>query len=320
MPVRVVRDLVFAEPQGLALHADLYLPDPIEGAVPVIVWVHGGGWRFGDRTVGPDLSRFFAERGFAMAAVDYRSTRQAIFPAQAEDLKTAIRWLRATASEYGIDPERIGMWGVSAGAHLSAMTALAPDGMFVPADAPYADQRARVQAVVAGYGPYDFMLMDARRPEPGTVQRDPEELRLPREGMRSADPDSFESLLLGAPIDSCPERVNAANPLLHAAPGAPPVLIVHGLSDTVIPAHQSELLFEALAAQGNDVTLALVEGVGHGFLNRTHLDDTPGRRIEVRRRQGSEWTLRPVFPLVEGFFTTRLQQTVSFDGRESTQS
>ncbi len=305
-----VADLQYADRAGVRLAADVYVP---EGAShpPVILWVHGGGWRFGTRRLAPDLSRYFARAGFVMAAVDYRLSYQATFPAQVEDLRTAIRWVRSLAPGYGFDAGRVALLGSSAGGHLAALAALAPAAAFGEDDTLYPEHSSAVQAVVDGYGPTDFLQIDAHRPPAGTVSDDPETLLLPRGMTGSSAPDSFESLLLGAPIGTCPERVRAANPMTYARPGAPPFLILHGTSDTTIPAHQSELLFDALAAYGNDVTLRRIEGLGHGFLNRTHLDDGPPRRAEVRRHlpgRGTrvEQTTEPIFAAIEEFFRTRL--------------
>ncbi len=294
---------------SVRLCADLYLPQPGAAPSPVIVWVHGGGWLFGSRRAAPDLSRFFASRGFAMVTVDYRLSNRAIFPAQIEDLRTAIRWIRSIAPAHGLDGDHIGLWGVSAGGHLSGLAALCGRGVFEPAGAAYLDQRSDVQAVVLGYAPVDFLRLDADRPAEGSVRIDPENLSLPM-GMRSVDGDSFESLLMGAPITACPARVREANPVTYARPGAPPFLIFHGLSDTTVGPRQSERLYEALAAHRNDVTLALVHGLGHGFLNRTHLDDGPVRHINVRvhrdGRERIEECAQPIFPMVEAFFRTHL--------------
>lgn len=130
--VRVITDLVFAAPGGKSLLADLYLPENAKTPPPVILWLHGGAWRVGDRRLAPDLKRFFAARGFAMASIEYRLTGEAIFPAQLHDVKTAIRWLRSVASQYGFDGERIGVWGSSAGGHLAALTALTGDSVMEP--------------------------------------------------------------------------------------------------------------------------------------------------------------------------------------------
>ena len=308
--VSVLRDLQFAAPAGHALFADLHLPAAAAKPVPAILWLHGGGWRSGTRRLGPDLSRFFAARGFAMVAVDYRLSGRAIFPAQIEDVKTAIRWLRSVASRYGIDGGRIGVWGASSGGHLAALAGLTADGDFTPPDAPYRDCSSDVQAVVDGYGPIDFLQMDAHRPPPGTRSDDPESLLLPRLDMRSEDPDSYESLLLGAPIATCPARVREASPLTYVHPGAPPFLIVHGSSDTTVAPEQSELLFGALARAGNAATLVLVEGLGHGFFNRPALDDGGAHRMRVRRSstpgEPCRLTAGPLFPAIETFFRAAL--------------
>jgi acetyl esterase/lipase len=307
--VTVVADQTYDVRGRSTLRADLYLPRNPLCAPPVIVWVHGGGWRYGSRRVAPDLTRFFAARDFAMVAVDYRLSDCATFPAQIEDLRTAIRWIRSVAGQYGFDAGRIGLWGVSAGGHLSSLAALCPKGTFESAESAHAHESSLVQAVVAGYAPIDFLQLDSDRPMAGSVSDDPDNVSLPP-GMRSADPDSFESLLMGAPIETCPARVSQANPITYASPGAAPFLIVHGLSDTTVGVHQSELFYEALARHENDVTLCLIEGLGHGFLNRTQLDDGPKRRMTIRTRQDGhdrvEQVAQPIFPMIEAFFRKHL--------------
>ena len=308
--VTVVPDLQFAAPDGRPLLADLHLPARLQAPAPAILWIHGGGWRSGNRHVGPDLSRFFAAGGFAMIAIDYRHSGRAIFPAQIEDVKTAIRWVRRIAAEYRLDASRIGLWGASSGGHLAALAALTGDDGFTPDDALYREYSSGVRAVVEGYGPIDFLQMDAHRPPPGTRSEDPDSLLLPRLDMRSEDADSYESLLLGAPIGTCPQRVRDANPVTYASAGAPPFLIMHGLCDTTVAPHQSELLYEALAVHGNDVTLALVEGLGHGFFNRTDLDDRGGRRMTIVRAGPSGRACAPadapVFATIDAFFRRTL--------------
>lgn len=282
-PVSCVTDLVYSAPEGKPLAADLYLPQGVGERLPMILWLHGGAWRFGDRKLGPDLTRYFAQNGFAMASIDYRLSTDAIFPAQIRDVKTAIRWLRSIADRYGLDSGRIGLWGSSSGGHLAALAATSGPGIFESAE--HSEYSSSVQAVVDGYGPTDFLQMDAHRDPGGKPSDDPESIQLPP-GMRTADADSPESLLLGSPVPTCPERVREANPIAYAKPGLPPFLILHGLSDTAVPAHQSELLYAALTAHGNDVTLSLVEGLGHGFLNRNHFDQGPPRRTIMRHRSG----------------------------------
>lgn len=310
-PVSVVPDVQFAAPNGVPLCADLYLPQGVGTPRPVIVWLHGGGWRFGSRRAGPDLARFFAASGFAMVAVEYRLSTVATFPAQIHDVRSALAWIERVSPQYGFDGGAIGLWGVSAGGHLAALTALAPDDRLHPPEAgPIA--HVEVRAVVCGYAPLDFLQLDAHRAPEGAPSDDPETLRLPP-GMRSANADSFESLLLGAPIESCPDRVREANPITYVHRGAPPFLILHGLSDTTVAPHQSELLYQALAGRDNDVTLALIEKLGHGFLDRSHLDDGPPRRMRVRRHapgapDRTECVVQPIFPILEEFFEGRLRE------------
>jgi acetyl esterase/lipase len=309
--IRRIDSLVYGSPGGRPLLADLYLPDDGNGPWPVIVWLHGGGWRFGDRRLAPDLSRHFASRGFAMASIDYRLTTDAIFPAQIEDVKTAVRWLRASAAQYGLDAERIGLWGSSAGGHLAALAATSGPGVFEDASSERGGESSEVQAVVEGYGPIDFLQMDAHRDPSDRPSDDPESIELPR-GTRSANPESFESLLVGGPIERCTDRVQRANPITYARPGVPPFLILHGLCDTAVPAHQSEILFDALASRGVDVTLCLAEALGHGFLHGDRLGHQPPGRTVTRRAAGGAVETIPdappiTFEVIESFFARHLR-------------
>jgi len=315
--VEISRDLVYGSAGGKPLLADLYLPRGTGRLLPAIVWLHGGGWRFGDRKLGPDLTRYFAQRGFAMVSIDYRLSDEAKFPAAVEDVKTAVRWLRAEAVHYGLDAERIGLWGSSSGGHLAALAALSGRGVFEGKSAEHCEFASDVQAVVDGYGPTDFLLMDEQRVSDGIHSDDAESVQLPAD-LRSADEGSFESRFLGRAITTCPELVQQANPITYARPGAPPFLILHGLSDAAVPAQQSELLYDALAAHNNDVTLCLISGLGHGFLNRNHLDDGPGRHTEVRgRRRGEEG--QGIFARIEEFFRGSLgSQDSLWRGRRAT--
>ena len=182
--VNILRDIAYAHPNGKPLLADLYLPKQAPKA-PVIVWLHGGGWRLGDRRLVPDLQRFFAQHGFAMASIDYRLSTEAIFPAAVEDVKTAVRWLRSVASEYGLDPRRIGLWGSSACGHLAALAALSGPALFESPASEHASHSSEVQAVMDGYGPTNFLLMDAQRSALGEISNDPESMQLPKD-LRSA--------------------------------------------------------------------------------------------------------------------------------------
>lgn len=308
--VKVLTDLEFASPNGKPLLLDLYVPIGVVKPLPVIVWLHGGGWRIGDRKLGPDFRVRFAERGFAMASIEYRLSGEAIFPAQIHDVKTAIRWLRSVSNEYGLDSGRIGLWGSSAGGHLAALAGTTGTGILEDFELGYPEFSSDVQAVVDGYGPTDFLQMDGYSNSEVAVSADLEsvQLHVPRHHESS---DSPESQLLGAPIHSVPERVREANPITYINQDAPPFLIMHGLSDTAVPAHQSELLYEALIEQGNDATLCLIEGIGHAFFNKNDLDDNQPYSVALcttgpgETKQSVECEIR-IFELVEGFFRKHL--------------
>ena len=243
----VLKDIEYASVDGISLKLDLYLPDaPSENPIPLVVWIHGGGWRAGSkaptrapRTLGPD---------YAVASIDYRLTDQAIFPAQIHDCKAAVRWLRAHADEYGLDPERFGAWGSSAGGHLVAL--LGTSGGVAELEGTVGDHlevSSRVQAICDYYGPTDFLaLLD----QPSLIDR--------------RTPTSPESLLLGGLIVDLPELAALASPVTHVDPTDPPFLIVHGDSDRTVPYQQSVDLHAALAEAGVEATLHLVGRAGHG--------------------------------------------------------
>jgi acetyl esterase/lipase len=305
-----INDVQFASPEGVDLLADLYLPQDLGYPAPVVLWLHGGAWRFGDRRLAPDLSRFFARAGFAMVSIEYRLSTQATFPAAVEDVKTAIRWVRSVSDRYNLNPNAVGLWGSSAGGHLAALAATSGPGAFESMASPYADFSSDVQAVVEGYGPTDFLQLDGHRDPNAPPSEDPETIQLPT-GLRSADANSPESLLIGGPIHDQPELVRRASPMTYVAAGQPPFLILHGLSDPAVPVHQSELLFNALARTDNDVTLALVERLGHGFMNRSHLDDGPPWTIRLRAHPRGGPTDRsdvrtPIFTFIQSFFQRHL--------------
>lgn len=302
-------DHVYAHASGRPLRADLYLPSGRRAPSPLVVWLHSGGWRIGDRRRAPDLSRHFAARGFAMASIDYRLSREAIFPAQLHDVKAAIRWLRVNAARFGIDESRIGLWGASAGGHLAALTAFGAHVGESP-DVAHANVRVDVQALAIGYAPVDFLTMDAQRERGAVAIDDPGAFTLPA-GARITDARSYESLLIGAPVRDRPDLARVASPIAHVRSHVPPTLIVHGTGDSAIPAAQSEQLYEALARCGNDVTLRLVHGFGHGFMERDDFDAGPPRAVEVRHAQPGQAervTDGPPFGFdtIEAFFRTHL--------------
>ncbi len=321
--------VVYASPGGKDLVLDLYIPQGARRPLPVIVFLHGGGWSGGTRTTGPDFRRFFARDGFAMASIEYRLTPAGVFPNSVEDAKTAIRWLRANAATYGLNARRIGLWGTSAGGTLANLAALTPKGMFEgTGNLAFAGPPA---CVLDGYGPVQFDLMDAQTAaEAPALQKIPAALAaaprmvvgVPTPGAAPAgpaapphnDPKSAESRLLGAPVPTSPDRVRAASALTYVTKAAPPYLIMHGLADNSVPHGQSVLLYEALAKAGANVQLRLIDGLPHTFFNRTDLDDLAGPyRMNVRatargeaERAGVE-TAR-VFDVSRAFFERHLMR------------
>ncbi|MGY1631803.1 alpha/beta hydrolase fold domain-containing protein [Geodermatophilus sp. SYSU D01186] len=243
----VYRDVVYAEVAGLDLQVDLYLPDA--RPAPLCLWLHGGGWMRGSRTDRAQERLVpMARRGVAVAAVQYRLSGQAVFPAQLDDVRAAIRWLRAHAGEYGLDAGRIGAWGASAGGHLASLVALVHDER----DAELGD--SSIQAVVPWFAPSDLLRMATDVPEgprppflSGPMPEPPHEARLL--GVEAAA--------------SRPEEARAASPVTHAHAGAPPFLLVHGDSDGLIPSQHSRRLYEALRAQGAEASLWLLHGANH---------------------------------------------------------
>ena len=266
-------------PEGTAVHRDLayvthghprqklelYGPG-VDAPAPLVVYIHGGAFRAGDKAEHPPLE-YLAE-GYALAAINYRLSQHALFPAQIEDCKAAVRWLRAHAKEYGLDPRRVAVGGSSAGGHLAAMVGTAHHVKAFDVGE-HLDVSSRVQAVLDYFGPTDFLQMDAHRP-PG--------------GMVHDTPDSPESQLVGGPIQENPDRVARANPITYVTAGAPPFLIVHGDRDPLVPHHQSVLLATALEKAGVPVTFYTVEGGGHGGFEDPKVDELTKAFLEEHLR------------------------------------
>ena len=238
---------------------DVYLPDEGDGPFPVIVSIHGGafmGCDKADEQVLPMLEGL--KRGYAVVAVNYRLSWEAIFPACVHDVKAAVRWIRANAQRYRFDPGKIAAWGGSAGAYLASMLGTS-DGVSELEDLSLGnpDQPSHVQAVVAWFGPTNFLKMDEYLAERGLP---------PEPGMEHSGAHSPESLLLGRQITEIPDRARAANPETYITPAAPPFFLQHGTMDPVVPVQMS-IHFAAKLEQvlGKDrVQLELLEGAEHG--------------------------------------------------------
>jgi acetyl esterase/lipase len=201
----------------------------------VILSIHGGAFIGGDKRdlqLTPMLKGL--QRGYAVVSINYRMSGEAIFPALVQDVKAAIRWVRANAKRFLFDPERIATWGGSAGGHLALMAGVSA-GLAELSDLSLGnpDQRENVQAVVAWFPPTDFLKMDEQLGESGFLP--------PAEFAHSAA-NSPESLILGQKITEIPELVRSANPETYLRPGLPPFFIQHGTRDDTVP-HQQSLNF-----------------------------------------------------------------------------
>jgi acetyl esterase/lipase len=245
---------------------DLFLPRRAGAAVPLVIDIHGGAFSSGDKSDGDVTANVQAllSQGYAVASLNYRLSAEARFPAGVQDVKAAIRWLRAHAGDYGIDPTRFAVWGTSAGGYLADMV-----GATGRSSSPFDDPRlgnagvsSAVQAVVSLFGPTDFRTMDEQLRQVGNCS-----------GQAHDDPASPESTWLGAPVSSA-SNADAASVVrwVKSAPSGslPPYLFGHGKADCTVPPGQSVELADALRAQGGRPQLQLVDGAGHGADQLVH--------------------------------------------------
>jgi acetyl esterase/lipase len=269
--LRPLRDLAYVADGHARQKLDLYLPATTGSTTlrPLIIWIHGGGWKAGDKRQCP-AARLVSE-GYAVASLDYRLSQDAVFPAQLEDCKAAVRWLRAHATEYHLDPDRFAAWGSSAGGHLVALLGVTGKTREFDVGANLTTSSA-VQCVVDYFGPADLLTMGSMSGPQSRIAHDAE--------------DSPETTLLGGAIQKNPKLALRASPTTYVQDGAPPFLIVHGDADPIVPMGQSVLLDKKLRAAGNESTLHIVEDGGHG----------KGFGIDVLR-------------LTEGFLKTHLRPT-----------
>lgn len=235
-------DVVYATIPGYRpLHLDLYRPAKDAGPLPLIVFLHGGGWAEANPRVGTAFTRFpdvlanLAERGYVVASIEFRFSGEAPFPAQLEDQQTAIRFLRANAAHFGIDSRKVGAWGMSSGAQLAVLNAV------------NCSEGTCVQGFVGWFGPYDLAAHMRERPEAPAVRQ-----------------------LFRCNAEGCPAAlVDAASPINHVDGKDPPALLVHGLEDTVVLPSQSERFATKMRAGGVTVQLLLIPQVRHGLIGAT---------------------------------------------------
>lgn len=233
----------YARPDGISLTLDLYRPDRSSGPTPVIVFVHGGGWKNGDKTVGRKKAGWLTEHGFAVASIDFRQTDVAGWPAQINDCYAAVRWLRENGKQLGLDTEHIGAAGTSSGGHLVALMGTRP----------YPENEStssRVQAVLDWFGPADLLTMPPNNVGNGRTAEDVA--------------NSNGAKLLRATVREVPERAKDASALYQSSADDAAFLIVHGDADEGVPVDQSERLHAALTSAGASSQLVILPGAGHG--------------------------------------------------------
>ncbi len=275
-----IADIAYANDTLVRHKLDLYLPDGATAPVPVIVWIHGGGWSIGSKELMADAYQLrYPRNGYALISINYRLSGQEIFPAQIHDSKAAIRWIRANAAQYNLDPTRIGVWGSSAGGHLVALLGTSNDVIdmegAVGANLQYS---SRVQAVVDWFGPTDFLQMDTQAIAQGCG------------GSNHNAANSPESLLVGCPIQTCPATVQRANPLTYYSRDDPPFFIQHGNADCTVPRGQSQILQTLMQNAGHDSSLILIPNAGHG---------------------GTQFSAESNMLLLDAFFNAKLRNSFS---------
>ena len=243
--VELVRDVQFGTGGGRPLLLDIVRPKQTPAdPMPVVVFIHGGGWRGGSRQSGIPLTVPLAEAGFFCPTIEYRLSAEATFPAQIEDVKCAIRFLRSKADEYHIDHERIGVWGLSAGGHLVSLLGTSGDVSDLEGTGGHAKYSSRVNAVCNWFGPTDMPRMLETANENGI---------------------SAVSGLIGGTLDEKRDVAVQASPLTYVSADDPPFLTMHGELDPTVPIEQAKLLDQKLREVGVPTRLFIVKGAGHGF-------------------------------------------------------
>lgn len=241
---RQVENLQYAEVNGKPLLLDLYLPEKPEGS-PLVVWVHGGGWKSGSKQ--RCFLKWLANFGYTIASINYRLVDVAKWPAQLHDCKAATRWLRANAKTYGYNPDCVIAAGSSAGGHLVALLGTTGDNDELEGTVGgNGEQSSRVQAVVDYYGATDFLL------------------RSKTQSWKVNKPGSVVYNLLGGPANQLVQKAKQASAKFHVTPDDPPLLVFHGVKDTTVLMNQTDAIEEAYKKAGLPVTVFRLENSGHG--------------------------------------------------------
>jgi len=239
--VKVEKGLEYGKGGDVSLQLDLYSPKEIGTAVPGVLFIHGGSWKGGSREIYHSYCVHFAERGYVAATVSYRLVDVAPFPAAVEDVKCAVRWMRANAERLGVDPNQLAVVGASAGGHLATMVGYSSDVAELEGDGGHSGISSRVQTVVDFYGPVDLTTDFAR------------------------DKGPILDFMGGKRFEDAKQQYELASPLTHVTADDPPTLIFHGTIDRIVPIHQSEMLVARLEEEGIAHEYDPIEGWPHGM-------------------------------------------------------
>jgi acetyl esterase/lipase len=237
------KDVVYGKGGGADLVLDISRPkDATNQLLPCVAVIHGGGWSAGNKTQHDDVTWNFARKGYVCATVGYRLAPAHRFPAQVNDVKCAVRYLRANASKYGLDPQRIGAVGFSAGAHLSMMLGTMDKDDGLEGDGGWPDQSSKVQAVVSYFGPTDLAASDIPDASRGIVK----------------------NFIGGTPVEK-PREYRQASPLTYVSPGDAPMLLFQGTKDPLVPHTQAVEMIEAMTRYNVPGRVELLIGASHGW-------------------------------------------------------
>jgi len=254
MPVKTIKDIQYSSPDGVPLRLDIHLPSGANEPLPVILVIPGGGWSSCSKECEPGLAR----AGFAAVCINYRVSSIAIAPANIHDCKAAVRWVKSNAAEYGLNPVRVGVYGVSAGGHLAMMMGCSHGVKELEGkgEEHQTSRGSEVQAVCAVCGPTDLT-------------------RIAIPEIRRGFPDLYEvtQRYLGAPVLERLELARLVSPLTYASPNCPPMMLIHGDADAIVPVEESLIFHEALRKAGARTSLRIVEGGPHSSLWEQTADD-----------------------------------------------
>lgn len=264
-----ISDVPYCTGGGKPLLMDLFIPkDRIRTPTPAVLWIHGGGWERGDKN-GNSGALLLANEGFVTASLFYRLSGDSPFPADLEDCKCAIRFLRANASKYGVDPERIGVAGASAGGHLAELVATAGRSAGLEGDGGWQEVSSKVQAAAAYYGASDFTV--------GAMEFQHHTGQVVLKLFRGSEKDK-------------PDLYRQASPVFYVSKDSPPMFLAHGEKDDLVPFDQSVRMAEAYRRLGLPVELIAAKNAGHDFAQAGNAPVSPSvdfihqRTIEFFKR------------------------------------